>query len=49
MDKFPQLFTQISKEFLTEEELYYFVGAAKGLTLDELLQLLPTLPTLFQC
>lgn len=46
LEKFPQLFVKITKEFLTKEELYYFVKAAKGMTLDEVLKLLPSLPTL---
>lgn len=46
VDRFAPLFVKIAKEFLTPEELYYFVSAAKGMTLDELVKLLPTLPTL---
>lgn len=46
VDKFAPLFVKITKEFLTPEELQCFVSAAKGMTLDEVLKLLPSLTTM---
>lgn len=43
LDNYVSLFVDIIKEALDPGEIYTFVEAAKGLSLEELIQLIPTL------